>query len=283
MSRNLVKSYFLTRESSDTKIIDTNKLVAKKLEEVQTVLPANRGDGSGFEQVDLFENAPVADPLDVLSADRDENGDGQNPETEEETGPSREELIAEVQKEIEAMKAQADDEIEAERQKIFSNAKEMGFAEGKKEAQKQCDAMKQELEEEKQRLIANYEEQVDQLEPKFVTTLTDIYEKIFDVDLEDKKPIVVGMLRNTMKKLDSCKNFLIHVSSEDYSYVKEHKDELVTDATREDVVLDIVEDGVMKPSECTIETANGIYDCGLGTQLEGLRKRLWLLAYDGKK
>ena len=129
---------------------------------------------------------------------------------------------------------------------------------------------------------AFYEQQMAVLEPQFVDALTGIYEKIFEVDLENRREVVVTLLRNTMKKLDGCKNFLLHVSPADYAYVKAHKEDLLSEAIQEGTVIDIVEDGMIRESECTIETVNGIYDCGLGTQMEGLRKRLALLSYNGR-
>ena len=90
-------------------------------------------------------------------------------------------------------------------------------------------------------------------------------------------------MRNTMKRLDGCKEFLIHVSSSDYPYVREHKKELLSESSQEGTVIDVVEDSMMRENECTIETVNGIYDCGIGTQLCELRKKLILLSYDGQQ
>ena len=131
-------------------------------------------------------------------------------------------------------------------------------------------------------LQALFEQQIDALEPQFVEALTGIYEKVFEVGLNNQKEIVVTLLRNTMKKLDGCKNFLVHVSPVDYSYVKEHKEGLLSDATQEGTVVDIIEDSLLHENECTIETVGGIYDCGLGTQLSELRRKLKLLSYNGK-
>lgn len=43
--------------------------------------------------------------------------------------------------------------------------------------------------------------------------------------------------------------------------------------------VEIIEDMTLAKNECMIETDSGIYDCGLGTQLEELRKKLMLLAW----
>ena len=130
---------------------------------------------------------------------------------------------------------------------------------------------------------AFYEKQLDELEPMFVKTLTGIYEKVFECGLDNQQELILGLLRNTIRKLDGCKNYLIHVSTADYAYVKQHKNELLSDSTQEGIVVDVVEDSMMRENECTIETINGIYDCGLGTQLSELRKKLMLLSYDGRQ
>ena len=292
MSKNLVKSYYLTRESSDVKIIDTNELVAKKLERIKLVMPEVSFGSSEFEQVDMFENAPIADPLDALSADFSDIGFEEaglsglvSERVEQEpvyTGPTPEELVAQAQAEIDEMRASAARELEAERQRVLDAARAEGYAAGEQEAMRQISVMQHEVEEQKRSLRAAYEEQIDTLEPRFVSVLTNIYEKVFELDLSDKKSLVVGMLRNTMKKLDGSKNYLVHVSSEEYAYVKEHRSELLTDSATGDTVVDIVEDSMMKSGECTIETVNGIYDCGLGTQLSEIKKKLMLLAYEGE-
>ena len=185
--------------------------------------------------------------------------------------------------EIEIMRANAMTELDALRFNTIETAHAHGYEEGRKEAMRELEAARQELEQERMQLHAMYEQQIDELEPMFVRTLTGIYEKVFECGLDNQQEIIVNLLRNTMKKLDGCKNFLVHVSSADYLYVKEHKNELLSDSSQEGTVIDVVEDSMMRENECTIETMNGIYDCGLGTQLCELRKRLTLLSYDGRQ
>ena len=47
------------------------------------------------------------------------------------------------------------------------------------------------------------------------------------------------------------------------------------------VTLEIIEDMTVEKDGCMIETEGGIFDCGLGTQLEQLRRKLMLLSYTG--
>ena len=198
-------------------------------------------------------------------------------------GPTPEELIAQAQEEIEIMRANAMSELESIRLDAIQSAQTQGYEEGRRQAMQEMEAMRQDIEVERMRLQTWYEQQIDELEPLFVKTLTGIYEKIFEVGLDNQQEIIVNLLRNTMKKLDGCKNFLVHVSAADYQYVKEHKEELLSDSSQEGTVVDIVEDSMIRENECTIETINGIYDCGIGTQMKELRKKLTLLSYDGRQ
>ena len=43
--------------------------------------------------------------------------------------------------------------------------------------------------------------------------------------------------------------------------------------------VEIIEDMTLARTECLIETDGGIFDCGLGTQLGELSKKLKLLSY----
>lgn len=290
MSSNLLKSYHVNRDMEGARVIRSNDIVEQKLERIRMVLPQVEPDE--FHAVDFVQGSQLLDPLDALLAEGEEEGfvsglsdnvikaqPALEPVYE---GPTPEELIAAAGQEIEAMRAQAMAELQAEQQRVLESAREEGYAAGRAQGMQECERLKADIEQERTQLHALYEQQIDELEPHFVDTLTGIYEKIFEVDLDNRREVVVTLLRNTMKKLDGCKNFLVHISPADYAYVKEHKEELLSESTQEGTVIDIIEDSMIRENECTIETVNGIYDCGLGTQLEGLRKRLILLSYNGK-
>ena len=57
------------------------------------------------------------------------------------------------------------------------------------------------------------------------------------------------------------------------------KKQILAGAVSESTSVDVVEDAAVGKNECMIETENGIFDCGLGTQLSELKKRLMLLGW----
>ena len=287
MSSNLLKSYHVSRDMEGARVINSNEIVEQKLERIRMVLP--QVDLDEFQAVDFVEGSRLLDPLDALTSEFEEGGLSDNvikaqPSVSEPVydGPTPEELIAQANAEIEAMRARAMEELQAEQQRVLESAREEGYAAGKAQGMQECESLRTDIEMERARLQAFYEQQIERLEPEFVDAITGIYEKVFEVGLDNQREIVVTLLRNTMKKMDGCKNFLVHVSTADYSYVKEHKDKLLSESSQEGTVIDIIEDSLLRENECTIETVGGIYDCGLGTQLSGLRKRLTLLSYNGR-
>jgi len=46
------------------------------------------------------------------------------------------------------------------------------------------------------------------------------------------------------------------------------------------MALEIAEDMTLSPTQCYIETDNGIYDCSLDTELAELSRKLKLLSYE---
>ena len=44
--------------------------------------------------------------------------------------------------------------------------------------------------------------------------------------------------------------------------------------------FEVIEDATLKPNDCLIESDGGIWDCGLGTQMDLLEKQLRILSYE---
>ena len=291
MSNNLFKSYSVRRDAQDARIIDTNTIIEEKLERIRMVLPRV---AEAVSQDDFYGGL-TADNLDVLTQDTAEEGgddreavqpsnvikaqSSQPPEPVYE-GPSPQELVEQAQLEIAQMQEAARQEIETEKARALEEARQAGYEDGLTRGQQEAAGMKEALDREKKQLEENYEEKIEELEPEFVRVLTDIYEKVFEVDFAKDQDLVLALLRNSMKKIDGCKNFLVHVSKEDYPNVNEQKQTLISETSQEGTTVDVIEDISLRKNECMIETTGGIFDCGLGTQLSELKKKLVLLSYE---
>lgn len=311
MSKNLVKSYFATKESSTPRVIDGNITVEQSLERIKYIFPDGvpaQNENQGLDEDTEADAEPAAfSELDaemvkgiVDDNEPDKEADSEatqsnvikaNPVKEEipseaqvraEVEELKHRLVEEALADIAVMKNQAAEEVARDKAIALEAAKSEGYQEGRNTGYMELEEERRRLEEDKRKHEEEYSELLFELEPKFVRYITNIYEKVFQVDLSEEKNIVVNLLRNAMQKVEGSKNYIVHVSKEDYKFVYERKKELADAAMAEDVIIDVVEDLTMKSGDALIETANGIFDCGVETQLTAIKKKLMLLAYNGE-
>lgn len=188
-------------------------------------------------------------------------------------------MISDAQAEIEQMKSDALAKMEQLKNDTYTKAKKSGYEDGFHEGKRKAEAMQQEIEAKSLQLDNAYESKINELEPIFVDTLTGIYEHIFHVELKSHREIILHLLTNTISKIEGNRDFIIHVSKDDYPYVSMHKRQITTDTISANSSVEIIEDLTLNKNECLIETDGGIFDCGLGTQLTELEKELKLLSY----
>lgn len=278
MSSNLLKSFFANVQSDDKRIIDTNELMAKRIEGLTAKLqePENEGFAPGL-------NAPV---VELLTSD-----DEAEPEMTLEEAQDNARIIIEKAKEeaqrilndaiteAEKTKAEAQREAEDEREAISNRAKETGYSEGIARANEEAEVIKNNLNKREKELEEKYQRLIDELEPQFIDTITSIYEHIFHVELKSYREILIYLISTTMRKIEGGRDYIIHVSKEDYPFVSMQKKQIAAGCATANSSVEVVEDLTLAKNACLIETEGGVFDCGLGTQLSELSDRLKILSY----
>ena len=194
-------------------------------------------------------------------------------------------IQAEADQIIEDAKAQADqiiqeamDQAEAGRAQIYEEARNAGHEEGYGQGLAEAETIKAELARKEQEMMAQYEQMVSELEPALIDMLSDIYGHIFNTDLKDKKEIILYLLQNALQNTDTTVDIMIHVSKDDYDFISSNKEALFEGIPGADNT-EIVPDVTLSQGQAMIDTGSGIFDCSLGTELEGLKKQLMVLAY----
>ena len=280
---NLLKGRYTYVKEDETRVIDTNELMAKKLEEHHARMQAAEESDAETDE-DGFTSGLGAEHLGILLEDQVEmqeaTEDEESFEEPVEEMPTPEELFNEAQEEITLMKQRAAQEIEAERQRVLEEAQAVGYEEGVRRAEAEYQAKEQALYEQAAQLEAEYQALIDELEPQFIATLTGVYEHIFNVDLGRYHDVLVHLIASTIRKTEGCKEFVVRVSCEDYPYVSMQKKRLQGVVNLPGSFVEVVEDLALRKNECMIETGSGIYDCSLGTELEELSVKLKLLSYE---
>ena len=296
MSRNLYKSYWVEIADDDKVIIDSNLLLEKRIEEHETLRRHRAEAPMGYDdqESDAEEGEPEfvgglgGEQIDALLSDSEDGAEGSIIKAAPvEEGPDLEEIEAQAQAMIEDAQAQIDEmmenarrEIEEERRRTLEDANKLGYDEGYKRGHAEADELKQALEAEKQQLREEYDRMVENLEPKFVDTITEIYSHIFGIELADNRDILVHLIDATLRQVETSKTYLVHVSKDDYPFVNVHKQELTDGATAGKGMVEIIEDIALSQGACLIETDGGIFDCGIDTQLQELTNRLQVLSFE---
>lgn len=289
-NRTLYKAGWVRVADEEKCVIDSNALVAERIEEWENIRRANasalpsfdeeEGDGS-----DEFTSGIAGEELDALF----DNGEGASGviKAADAAGPDLEEIEAQAQAILDEARAEAERILadartqgESMRADAVEAGNRQGFEEGYERGMAEADGLKQELAERRRALEAEYDELLENLEPRFIETITDIYSHIFGVDLMDNRDILVHLIDSTLRKVESSRTFIIHVSADDYPHVNMQKQTLMEGAAAGRGLIEIIEDIALSKGDCLIETDGGIFDCGVGTQLEELTKKLQVLSYE---
>ncbi len=278
MYSNLLKRIYMPVTADEEKrVIDSDEVVRRRLEKL--VQEERGGSGEGFVSGLI--------PAEVLEAPEDGGNiikaQDEAREILEQARAEAEGIVAAARAEAERIRADAKAQAEAEKVQAVSQARQQGYNEGLVKAQAREGAMEQEYQEKARSLEQAYQEQIDILEPKFVDTITGIYEHIFQVDLSSHRELLTSLISSVLHNLEGSRSFIIHVSRDDYPYVSMQKKQLAAGVVSENTSVGVVEDLTLGRNACMIETENGIFDCGLGTQLSELKRQLMLLAWTGKR
>lgn len=303
-SGGVLKSGWVVVDPANTRIIDSNARAEARLKELAIELARECGEEPDF--ADGFTQGISAVEVSQLIRDGEGNVVGEEVGYDEgqsfdgfppqQAAMAQEELIAEAQAQIEQMREEALAEIEQVKVQTMEDARSQGYQQGFEQGQndgfvqghqdglnsvaQEREQVQLEAQQMQEALEEEYQRRIKELEPVFIDTLTGIYEHIFHVSLKNSRELIIYLIQNTMRNIETGSTYLIHVSKEDYPFASMQKRELIkgTNIALENVEL--LEDVTLGKNECMIETGNGVFDCSLGTQLEALNEELRLLSYE---
>ncbi len=283
---NLLKSNYVVKKDV-TRVIDSNELVANKLQALNEKL-AIRQQEVGEPDEDGFVSGLNAEQLEQLFEDKgeyvnetEEYSDDETPAPElipEEINAKAEQILNEARENAEALLNDAKAKTEEIKKDAFEIGKKEGYDAGYSEGMKIVSQIEAEYSEKERMLNDEYEKRLEDMEPSLVDAITDIYEHVFHISLSSNREIMLNLIHDTVRNIEGGKNFIVHISKNDFEYVSDRREQL-TDGLGSTDTVEVIEDLTLKQSECFVETESGIYDCGIGTELELLKKELMLLAY----
>ncbi len=122
-----------------------------------------------------------------------------------------------------------------------------------------------------------YADRLYTMEPELMDAVIEVFDQVLHTDFADHREILLYLIRRTVRHIKNSREYRIFVSSLDYADVASRKEEIMEKIGGE-VTLDIIMDESMQSGQCTIDTDEGLFECGLNVQLSNLIKDLKALS-----
>ena len=261
---NLYKQWGVAPKQEGARIINSNAIVAQKIEEMAKKMREQAGtevdftdgfsQGLGAENVEAILEEPQADP---------------NEKAKEEA----ERILSEA-------KAKADailNDAQTQKAELLEQAKEEGRTRGYDEGKAKADAEEQEMQRHLQQLEeslnTDYRNKLQHMEQQVVEVVVHVFEKVFHIQFDDKTEILLSLVSDAIMGIEGSKDFRIRVAEVNFEFMENHRHEL-EERVGEDISLEMIADPMLEENQCMIETDSGIFNCSLGVQLENLIKDL---------
>ena len=266
---NLLKQQYVIHLENDTRVINGDEIFVQTTKTKNSVVKASAF--SGEENPNEFFQGLDAEEVLI------------EPEV------NVEEILQQAQSEadgilvfarLEAEKLMDDAKKQADL--LFEQKKQQGYQEGVSRLQDEILERRAKLEEEfrekeadleqtAQMLQAEYEEKLDSLENDMVDVMIQVFHKVFNVQFDNKKQILLHLIKDTLLEIDAGKNFVIRVADCNYKFIESHVAD-IKEKIGNDVTIDVVNDRTLEENDCMIETATGVYNCGIDMVLSNLEK-----------
>lgn len=286
---NVIKSYNI-KYTSEKKTIDMNQRAEEfqrlyieglpKLQEVEN--PTEQAPLSGYAADEAAERTELNEIENITSVNEEKKE-----QIKEELKEELDELRTAAEEECRRLKSNTEEECrqliedakkkaDKERAKLLIDTRREGYNEGKEIALNEVEELKVKLRQQISDNEADYENKVNQMEPAFVELVIQLVQKITGILVEDRRDLMLHVIRQSMLGIESSNNFIIRVSKADYDFINSKKQELLFELRGN--TIEVVEDPILERAQCIIETDTRVLDCSLDVQLKNLIADLKLLS-----
>lgn len=285
---NLIKYPFVDMRGKETFIIDNNRQ-----EDMFVPLSEGKKKLAGVMEFKTMseieaEKALQAAGLDVPQADSGEKDgrfsaglpvtdlDEELRKRQKEAEDAANQHIAEAKKKADKIKADAQIAADAARASGYEEGRNRGYEDGMAQAEQEIQQKEAELAESARMQREELASCLAGIEGKYVDVVIALVKKLTDVVIEDKKDLILYLIRTAAQDLEPSTNYKIRVSSDDVYYLEAHRAEL-SEYVGEGAAFEFVEEKGLEKGQCIIETDSQMADCGFQTQLDMLVRDLKML------
>lgn len=286
---NLYKGSMFATGRKEARVIDSNEAVSAKIMEIKKTIKKS-GYSANEEAEDEFVVGIDAKNVEALISE--DEGDYMEQSTQTMMTKDIEYMLnnADMQAKGIVDKARYDAamilaDAKKQAEEIKKAAKDegmsLGYDEGISKSIGEVEQLKKQILSQKEEMEIEYNQLIENIEPKLVETILEVFSNITNVISMDKKNIILSLVNSVMAGDDVSNNYIIRVSSEDVKFLRDNKDK-IEKMSRKDIHIEIVEDMSLKKNQCLIDTDMGIFDASLDIQLENLINDIKILSCMGK-
>lgn len=248
---NLYKGRYTVTSQSQYCVINSNEILARKLEELaaSTAAPEGFTEGLTAEQVELPPKEPEIS-LDEIRKEADS-------------------ILTAARLQADQLIADAHRKVEQLQDAAKAHGEQMGYEAGEKKAQAEAEEARALWEEERRRQEEEYQELQAKLEPQILDAVCQVFEKVFDIQCGPYREILLYLVKQAILKIESTREFQVRVSQENYQYLEAHREEVLSQVGQ-NIRLEIEADASLDEKQCVIEADSGFFECGIDVQFDNL-------------
>lgn len=276
------------------RVINSNDRLEAKFKELDLARQQVSQYFPSFDEVenDDYDDLEQEQNLDLDSNDYDDEAgasgfvDGLNATQvfvkQQEPGVDFEAILEEANENARAILADAQEKADLiledahnKANQIYEEKKQQGYSEGMQNSEDEINSAKEEYEKKyldlKTKLEQDFAIRNDALESDLIDAIIAVFNNVFHIQFDDKKEILLYLVKNTISQVEVGKEFRVHVAQNNYKFMLSRIDE-IRERIGNDIEIEIVNDANLESADCQIETSFGVFDCGIDMELTNLYK-----------
>ena len=155
-----------------------------------------------------------------------------------------EELIEKAKTEAKQIVDQAEKEKDVLYKQAFQEGKQDGYQQGMIDLQVEHDKKMNDFQLEIKRVQDEYEEKKNQLEPLLVDTLLKLLDEVLEVQISDKRKIILALLKKSLLQIENSNEFKVFLNRNQMDYLNENFESFQAEIGREKKVDCFLDDSL---------------------------------------
>jgi flagellar assembly protein FliH len=180
-------------------------------------------------------------------------------------------IIKEAKYEADRIVKEAERTAGENAKRIEEEAGMKGFEEAFTEVKKQYEDLIEEAEYIREHARVEYNDVIASIESDAVNIILDVAKKVIGTEINSNRENILYLIKQAFEKCSNKENVILKVSPEDYEFVCDNKDRLLSmiEGIGE---LEIKKDSSLKVYGCIVETPLGSIDASLQTKLKKIEE-----------